>query len=98
MKKILLLHATAGAGHRKAAEAIFHGLRKRGFAPTIADALAHTNPVFREAYVRGYERLVREHPKLWATFFELTDEPSMRPLVWAARRLGHAINARPLCS
>ena len=42
MKKILLLHASAGAGHRKAAEAIDRGLRRRGFAPTIADAVGRS--------------------------------------------------------
>src|SRR5689334_8166284 len=96
MRKILLLHASAGAGHRKAAEAIDRGLRKRGFTPTIADALAYTSPWFRRAYVRGYERMVREHPRLWATFFDLTDTPSLRPLIQRTRRLGHALSTRSL--
>ena len=28
--KILVIHATAGAGHKKAAEAVFHGLQNKG--------------------------------------------------------------------
>ncbi|MDI1442678.1 glycosyltransferase [Polyangium sp. 6x1] len=96
LKKILLLHASAGAGHTKAAEALDHGLRKRGFSPRIVDALAYTNPVFRRAYVRGYERMVREHPRLWATLFDFTDTPSLRPMIQSVRRLGHALSARPL--
>jgi len=96
MKRILLLHATAGAGHKRAAEAIFHGLRRRGVTPRIVDALDYTNPLFREAYVRGYERAVREHPRLWATFFSWTDEPSLRPVVQGVRRIAHAMNTRPL--
>ncbi|MDI1479366.1 glycosyltransferase [Polyangium sp. y55x31] len=96
MQKILLLHASAGAGHRKAAEAIERGLRRRGISPTIADALTYTSPLFRRAYVRGYERMVREHSKLWATFFDLTDTPSLRPMVRSVRRLGHALSTRSL--
>jgi processive 1,2-diacylglycerol beta-glucosyltransferase len=95
-KKILILHATAGAGHRKAAEAIFHGLEKRGIPVTIADALDHTNPFFRKAYSQGYEFMVGKLPKLWAIFFELTDQKGMLPIFQGTRRIYNGINCGKL--
>ena len=47
--KILVIHATAGAGHKKAAEAIFHGLQaKGGHDVRLVDALDYTNPYFKK--------------------------------------------------
>lgn len=95
--KILLLHANAGAGHRKAAEAVFNGLKTRGFAhASIADALEYTNPFFKKAYPAGYEFMVGKLPKLWATFFEVTDQDWAQPFFQGARRLYNGINALPL--
>ena len=49
--KILVIHATAGAGHKKAAEAVFHGLQdKGGHDVRLVDALEYTNPFFKKAY------------------------------------------------
>jgi len=91
-KKILILHATAGAGHRKAAEAIQHGLEARGIPLTIVDALEFTNPFFRKAYTCGYEFMVGKLPKLWAIFFELTDKPWIQPLFRFGRRIYNGLN------
>jgi processive 1,2-diacylglycerol beta-glucosyltransferase len=95
-RKILILHATAGAGHRKAAEAIQHGLEKRGFNPTIIDALELTNPFFKKAYSQGYEFMVGKLPKLWAIFFELTDQKWMQPIFRFGRRIYNGLNTRKL--
>ena len=96
-KKILLLHATAGAGHRKAAEAVYHGLKARGVdGAVLVDALDHTGPFFRKAYSQGYEFMVGKLPKLWAVFFELTDQTWMLPFFQASRRLYNGLNTAPL--
>ena len=63
--KILVVHATAGAGHKKAAEAIFNGLKaKGGFDARLVDALDYTNPVFKKSYPGVYSFLVTCLP--WA--------------------------------
>ena len=96
-KKILILHANAGAGHRKAAEAVWHGLQTRGVKDALCcDALEHTNAFFKNAYPAGYEFMVGKLPKLWEIFFELTDKPGMQPLFQGGRRVYNGINAGPL--
>ncbi|MBF0570189.1 MAG: hypothetical protein HQL18_05405 [Candidatus Omnitrophica bacterium] len=92
-RKILLLHATAGAGHRKAAEAVLNGLKARGYENVqCVDALEHTNPFFRIAYTGGYEFMVGKLPKLWSVFFDLTDQKWMLPAFRATRRIYNGVN------
>jgi processive 1,2-diacylglycerol beta-glucosyltransferase len=95
-KKILILHASAGAGHRKAAEAVFHGLRDRGIHADIVDALTYTSPFFRSTYSQGYEFMVGKLPKLWAVFFGLTDQKWFQPILRVIRRLYNRLNTMPL--
>jgi processive 1,2-diacylglycerol beta-glucosyltransferase len=95
-KKILILHATAGAGHRKAAEAVFNGLKSRGISADIVDALTYTSPFFRKTYSQGYEFMVGKLPKLWAVFVTLTDQKWFQPVLRPVRRLYNRLNAAPL--
>jgi len=95
--KILIIHATAGAGHKKAAEAIFHGLQaKSGFDARILDALDYTNPFFRKTYPNGYALLVTRLPWAWGLVFGLLDLPWMQPLVRMVRRVYNGLNAKAL--
>ena len=96
--KILVIHATAGAGHKKAAEAIFHGLQARGssFDARLVDALDYTNPIFKKTYPSSYVFLVTHLPWLWAFFFGLIDLPWIQPVVRGFRRLYNGFNARAL--
>jgi processive 1,2-diacylglycerol beta-glucosyltransferase len=95
-KKILILHATAGAGHRKAAEAVHNGLKSRGIQADIVDALTYTSPFFSKTYSQGYEFMVGKLPKLWAIFFELTDQKWFQPIFRTIRRLYNRLNTAPL--
>ncbi len=92
-----MVHATAGAGHRKAAEAVFHGLEGRhpGVA-TLVDALDLTTPFFRHAYTRGYEFMVGKVPAFWGMFFFLTDQAWFLPAFRAIRRVYNGLNASRL--
>lgn len=95
--KILVIHATAGAGHKKAAEAIFHGLQARGgFEALLLDALDYTNPFFRRIYPSAYTFLVTRLPWVWGFFFALIDIPWLQPLVRGWRRLYNGLNAGAL--
>jgi processive 1,2-diacylglycerol beta-glucosyltransferase len=95
-KKILILHATAGAGHRKAAEAVYHGLKARGFEADLIDALNYTNPCFKKFYVQSYEFMVGKLPGLWSVFFELTDKKWFLPIFKFLHRIYNGVNSRPL--
>ncbi len=95
--RILIIHATAGAGHRKAAEALHHGLVARGRADAvIIDALDFTTPVFRVLYSKGYEFMVAQLPTLWAAFFALTDRSWFLPVFRAVRRVYNGLNTSRL--
>lgn len=95
--KILVIHATAGAGHKKAAEAIFHGLEAQGDVDVrLVDALDYTNPFFKKTYPQVYAFLVTRLPWAWGFFFALIDIPCMQPLVRGARRLYNGLNAQAL--
>jgi processive 1,2-diacylglycerol beta-glucosyltransferase len=95
--KILVIHASAGAGHKKAAEAIFHGLEARGgFDVQLLDALEYTNPFFKKTYPWFYVFLVTRLPWAWGFFFALLDIPWMQPMVRKIRRLYNGFNAQAL--
>jgi processive 1,2-diacylglycerol beta-glucosyltransferase len=95
--RILVIHATAGAGHKKAAEAIFHGLQaKGGVSARIIDALDYTNPFFKKTYPWAYTFLVTRLPLAWGFFFCLLDLPWIQPLVRVLRRVYNGLNARAL--
>ncbi len=95
--KILVIHATAGAGHKKAAEAIFHGLEAQGGLDVrLVDALDYTNPFFKKTYPLFYVFLVTRLPWIWGLFFALLDIPWMQPLVHRCRRLYNGFNAQAL--
>ncbi|MDE2027411.1 MAG: hypothetical protein KGK03_03955 [Candidatus Omnitrophica bacterium] len=95
--RILIIHATAGAGHKKAAEAVFRGLESQGGHQVIfADALDYTNPFFKKSYPWVYTFMVTRLPWAWGFFFGLLDRPWMQPLLALARRLYNGFNAAPL--
>jgi processive 1,2-diacylglycerol beta-glucosyltransferase len=95
--KILIIHATAGAGHKKAAEAIFHGLKAQGGHDVrLVDALDYTNPFFKKNYPSVYTFLVTHLPWAWGFLFGLMDIPWMQPLVQGVRRLYNGFNAQAL--
>lgn len=69
--KILIAYVNAGAGHRKAAEAIFAVFKARQpeWDVRLVDALQYAHPFFRCAYLRGYYFLVNHAQVLWAAGF-----------------------------
>ena len=94
--KICVIHATAGAGHKKAAEAVFNGLSAAGYQPRLVDALDYTNRFFKITYPSVYAFLVTKVPLIWGVFFAVLDIPAMQPLVRLARRVYNGLNARRL--
>jgi processive 1,2-diacylglycerol beta-glucosyltransferase len=91
--KILVIHATAGAGHKKAAEAIYHGIQaKTSFDVQIVDALDYTNSFFKYSYPSFYTFVVSHVSWLWAIFFTILDWPLIQPLVGVVRRIYNGLN------
>lgn len=75
--RVVICHASVGAGHRRAAEAIAAALR-RGSSPIdaeIIDTLDWTPRWFRCVYGGGYAWLVRRYPWLFGFLYFLTNHP-----------------------
>ncbi len=93
--KILIVYATAGAGHRKAAEAIAHGFKSSGSSHhvVLVDSLDYTNPFFKKSYPGSYTLMITKLPAVWGFFFAMLDIPALRPLVAVGRRIYNGLNA-----
>ncbi len=92
--KILITHASAGAGHTKAAEALFNYLKsKTSHHVVFVDALDYTNKLYKYIYQTSYKFLITKLPGLWGFFFWLTDIRFLIPFVRLCRRVFNIINA-----
>jgi processive 1,2-diacylglycerol beta-glucosyltransferase len=94
--RVLILHASAGAGHRRAAEALGKAFAAESSAKaevTIRDILDFTPPLFRRTYAQGYLDVVRRAPELWSYAYARSDQKSQEPLRKHVRALFNKINA-----
>lgn len=93
---ILILHATAGAGHTRAAQAIAAALKPAGRSHRVVDTLECTSSLFRRMYVKSYIDLVQKAPELWGYFYDKSDiVPSPHSKRARARLAFDKLNTRP---
>lgn len=72
--KILITHAYAGIGHKKAAEAVYEVLAHfKDVDATVVDVLDYTNAFFKFLYPSLYSFLINRAPFLWGFFYYLLD-------------------------
>ena len=76
-KRILVLSASVGAGHLRAAEAVELALRQLDPEAEVKniDLLDLTNAAFRRVYGKLYIDLVNSAPHLLGLVYEMTDQP-----------------------
>ena len=76
-KRILVLSASVGAGHLRAAQAVELALRQLAPDATVlnVDVLSLTNPAFRRLYGKAYLDLVNRVPHVLGYFYDLMDRP-----------------------
>lgn len=75
--RIIILHASAGHGHAKAAEAVKEGFARCGVADsevTVLDALQETPAWFRKGYTSSYYFSVKHLPQVWGSAYALMDQ------------------------
>ncbi|MFA5063443.1 MAG: glycosyltransferase [Candidatus Omnitrophota bacterium] len=94
--KILITYASAGAGHRRVAEAVYNYLKENRpeLEIEIVDILDKTNALFRFDYTKGYTFLVRYAVSLWHFSFWLTEFSLFRPLTRMIALLIDQVNTR----
>ena len=93
-KKILILSASAGAGHIRAAEALEKAFAEAGGGEQVrhVDTLEFTNPLFRRMYSKAYLDMVNTMPEVLGWLYDSLDKPwKHRPTKFAFEKL----NTRP---
>lgn len=81
LNKVLLLSASAGAGHVRAAQAVEKAFKEAGQEAGIVrevrhlDTLEFTTKVFRHLYSRAYIELVNKLPEVPGWFYDKLDKP-----------------------
>jgi processive 1,2-diacylglycerol beta-glucosyltransferase len=79
LRKVLLLSASAGAGHVRAAEAIEKAFNQAPDADSREvrhiDVLNYTNKLFRHLYSKAYIDLVNKMPEVPGWFYDKLDKP-----------------------
>jgi processive 1,2-diacylglycerol beta-glucosyltransferase len=92
--RVLVLSASAGAGHLRAAEALEKAIRLRGLASDVqhVDVLKYTNKVFRHLYSKAYIDLVNSAPEVLGWLYDHLDDPAKNDLI---RQAFDRLNANP---
>lgn len=74
---VLLLSASAGAGHVRAAQAIEHAIRQTNAAREVhhLDTLEYTNKLFRNLYSKAYIDMANNAPEVLGWLYDQTDRP-----------------------
>jgi processive 1,2-diacylglycerol beta-glucosyltransferase len=78
LKKVLLLSASAGAGHVRAAQALEKAFKEAGHGESEihhVDVLDYTNKVFRHLYSKAYIDLVNNLPEVPGWIYDKLDQP-----------------------
>jgi processive 1,2-diacylglycerol beta-glucosyltransferase len=92
--RVLLLSASSGAGHVRAAQALEKAFIARGDCDVEhIDAIGYVSKLFQRAYDKSYIAVVRRAPDLMGVIYERTDQPWQHP----RRRLAlDRLNSQPM--
>jgi processive 1,2-diacylglycerol beta-glucosyltransferase len=77
LKKVLILSASVGAGHLRAAEALEKAFKQSQAAQEVKniDVLNYTNPLFRRLYGKAYLDMVNTMPEVLGWRYDSLDKP-----------------------
>ena len=74
--RVLLLSASSGAGHVRAAQALEKSFRARGDCTVVhADAMNYVSKLFQNIYEKAYITMVRRAPGVMGMLYDRTDQP-----------------------
>lgn len=98
MPRVLLLHASVGTGHKRAAEALAKAFARRQPGEVrVEDVLDHTSRLFRAAYARSYLELTDRAPLVWGYFYTQTNaDPNLAEFTNNIRKLVESIGTTGL--
>ena len=83
MSKVFIVYASAGAGHQKAAEALFDYLKRESPSLEIRllDILDYSHPLVKRLYSDGYIFLISKLPWVWYFFYRLSSYLGNHPVI-----------------
>ena len=74
---VLILYASAGNGHRRAAQGLYEAFIASGRSDVVMmDILDFTPLWFKQIYSSGYMKVINKAKWLWRFLFDLTNRPS----------------------
>jgi processive 1,2-diacylglycerol beta-glucosyltransferase len=92
--RILILSASSGAGHVRAAEALEQAFREHGSCSVEhVDALDYVSKLFQKIYNDAYVAMMRRAPDLLGLLYKSMDQPGQRP---TPRLAFDRLNAQPM--
>lgn len=77
-KKILILYASAGSGHKKAAEAILRSVKARSLDAEALDVVSFMSPWVARLYTDGYTALISRFACVWGLLYFISDVPALK--------------------
>ncbi len=97
-KKVILLYASAGHGHEKAAQAVLEAAQELapGQAAGSFDTLEIIPPFWGSLYRASYYFMIRRAPWLWGFFYHLTDLGLVHHVTRRLRRFVNSTAGKPL--
>ena len=93
-KPLLFLHATAGAGHTRAAQALASACAVKGLSEQAVDTLDCMKKRFRHLYASLYIDLVKKMPALWGYLYDKYDAKRFDSKSQKLRLLFDKLNTR----
>lgn len=93
LKKVLIVYTNAGAGHRRAAEALFQASQRYfpSVSATVVDTLDFATDLFKRTYPQTYLVMVNRVPRVWGLAYRMLD---IRPVDRVARNFRRITNSR----
>lgn len=70
-RRILILHAQAGAGHKRAAESLEHAFRAVDETTRVhaLDTMIFASQLFKKTYAQTYNTMVKRVPRFWGLMY-----------------------------
>jgi len=99
MKKILIIYASAGNGHKKAAEAVykeFLRIKDPNIEAMLIDSLNYTTRFFKFSYKRVYIILIKYLPWLWGFFYHILNNRFFYQIAKPFRFVVNRLNSKRL--
>jgi processive 1,2-diacylglycerol beta-glucosyltransferase len=69
--RVAILHATAGSGHKSAAQALAAAIARRGAGAVVreVDTLVFASRLYRTTYAASYNAMAARAPRLWGALY-----------------------------